>query len=114
MTRRESCLVAGGGGRHCGWRRPSDLIGFDEHDRAPASAAWSAAEHPAMPPPTIATSGALLCRQEARARAPIRRRRCRWCAAREIVVQGKMHGPATVRHFQVCRTGCVASDFLLV
>jgi hypothetical protein len=30
-----------------------------------------------------------------------------------IVVQGKMHGPATVRHFQVCRTGCVASDFFL-
>jgi hypothetical protein len=24
--------------------------------RAPASAAWSAVEHPAMPPPTIATS----------------------------------------------------------
>ena len=24
-----------------------------------------------------------------------------------VVVQGKVHGPATVRHFQACRAGCV-------
>jgi hypothetical protein len=89
-------------------RPPADLVGFDENDlRARLGgmqggrASGDAAAHDRH-------VGALVAGERSE---PERRSRAGAVGRVRrpgIVVQGKVHGLATVRHFQVCRTGRVA------
>ena len=106
-------IVLGGGRQMAGIAAggaPADLVGLDQHDPRTGLGGMERGRAPGDAAAHDRHVGALVAGEGAEPE-----RRSGACAVggvrrAGIVVQREMHGPATVRHFQVCRTGCVASD----